>query len=250
MINKIDELIVKKYPGPAWAVLTELRDGTGFSTAGRTADAVAFSLWPSRGLAIVGMEIKTSRSDWLSELKNPAKAESIAKYCNEFWLVTSENVAKEEEIPLSWGWYICNGKTLKVKKPAQQLTPIEINRVFLMSIMRNFSKSHIPLHEVKAKSKEMVDAAVANANSHTDHILSRAQSWRKTLFDFKEASGINLEEEWKFNAKEVGALVKAVMNTDLRWQIKQIASAAQRMKDVMAELESVDLFKKLNYGDG
>ena len=76
------DLVEKKYPGPAWVVLAEVCNGTGFA-ANRWADAVAFGVWPSRGLRIVGFELKSSRSDWRRELENPAKADDIACYCDE-----------------------------------------------------------------------------------------------------------------------------------------------------------------------
>ena len=60
-----------KYPPPAWLTLWEVRDATGYG-ASRSADAIAFGVWPSRGLSIVGFEIKSSRSDWLRERASAA----------------------------------------------------------------------------------------------------------------------------------------------------------------------------------
>ena len=39
----------------------------GFAGGGRYADAIAMNLWPSRGLAVHGFEIKISRGDWQRE---------------------------------------------------------------------------------------------------------------------------------------------------------------------------------------
>lgn len=78
----LNALVRAKYPGPAYTFLNELRDGTDFHTAGRSADAIAFGTWPSRGLSITGFEYKSYRGDWLNELKKPEKAESIARFCD------------------------------------------------------------------------------------------------------------------------------------------------------------------------
>ena len=65
--------LARKFCAPEYALFYEVANATG-SAATRSADAIAMGLWPSRGLYLQGFEIKVSRSDWLSELKNPAKA--------------------------------------------------------------------------------------------------------------------------------------------------------------------------------
>jgi hypothetical protein len=49
-------------------------------------------LWPSRGLKLMGFEIKAGRGDWLGELRNPRKAESIARFCDQWWVVATQDV--------------------------------------------------------------------------------------------------------------------------------------------------------------
>jgi len=49
-------------------------------------------LWPSRGLHLMGFEIKAGRGDWLRELKDPGKAEGIAAYCDQWWVVAPAEV--------------------------------------------------------------------------------------------------------------------------------------------------------------
>ena len=63
-----DELIEKlsrKYRPPEWAFLVQVKNGVGWTRKDRTADALAMSLWPSRGLELHGFELKSRRSDWL-----------------------------------------------------------------------------------------------------------------------------------------------------------------------------------------
>src|SRR5208282_6858544 len=82
---------------PAYITLEEVRDATGFD-GHRTADAIAVSLYRSRGKAIWGFEMKVSRSDWLHELKQPEKSESIMRYCN-YWalVVPNKDIVKPGE---------------------------------------------------------------------------------------------------------------------------------------------------------
>lgn len=68
--------LAHRYPAPGYALLPQVANGTGYA-ASRHCDAIALSLWPSRGIRLHGFEIKVARSDWLRELKDPAKAEAI-----------------------------------------------------------------------------------------------------------------------------------------------------------------------------
>ena len=66
--SELQAALVKRHPPEAWALCFEVGDATGGGHT-RWADAVAMSLWPSRGLHLHGFEIKASRSDWVKELK-------------------------------------------------------------------------------------------------------------------------------------------------------------------------------------
>src|SRR5688572_18266988 len=89
--SRVEYLLAKRFAPSAYAFLPQLRNGTGFGRT-RTADAVAMSLWPSRGIYLHGFEIKVGRGDWLSELRQPEKAEEIARFCKYWSLVAAEGV--------------------------------------------------------------------------------------------------------------------------------------------------------------
>ena len=55
-----------------YAFLTQVRDAAGFYGS-RTLDVVTLSLWPSRGMELHGYEVKVSRADLRSDLRNEAK---------------------------------------------------------------------------------------------------------------------------------------------------------------------------------
>lgn len=150
--DDIFEAIRNEHPADAWAVLPQLRDGTGWR-AGRTADAVAMSLWPSRGLGLHGFEIKVSRGDWLRELKQPAKAESIFTYCDRWWVVipSAGNIIGDGEIPPTWG--LCTvgpDRSLTRVVQAPQLEPKPLDRVFVAAVMRALQKCETPQARINA----------------------------------------------------------------------------------------------------
>ncbi len=243
MADQMFDRIVGKYPQPEWVVLNEVRDGTGFSARGREADAMAFGVWPSRGLQIIGFEIKSSRGDWLREMKDPAKAESIAQHCDQWFLVTCGGVAKLEEIPAAWGWYEANTKGLKLMKPATNLAPKEIGRSFLMSIVRNISKGYVPQGQVKKIVDAQVEVEVKRKREANAYRLEDLIKLEKRVEEFKKASGIDLSSEWNFPAKETGDIVCAVLEWRLDRHVANVLDAAKKAGEVLEVIQNLPAFK-------
>lgn len=143
MINKKTQNLLEKlreqYPHPDKAFIAEFRGGTGWERESR-ADAIAMDLWPSKGLELIGFEIKTSRQDWLNELKNLAKCEPIKQFCDRWYVVyDNQSIVRDwkDKIPEDWGlmYLDYNGKFV-VKKESPKLKPKPIDRAFLASLMR------------------------------------------------------------------------------------------------------------------
>ena len=128
------------YTAPEWAILFEVLDATGARHT-RSADAVAMSLWPSRGLSVWGFEIKVYRGDWLREKANPEKAEAIAKYCDFWHVVAPKGLIKIDELPDAWGLKEVDEKgALRTAKEAQKLDSKPLDRLFVASLLRNAGK--------------------------------------------------------------------------------------------------------------
>lgn len=93
--------------GHRWIVAEKVRNIAGYAVRRgelRTADALAIDTWESKGLEIHGFEVKCSRSDWLTELKQPEKSEPFRRFCDRWWLVTSsKDIVKPGELPAGWG---------------------------------------------------------------------------------------------------------------------------------------------------
>lgn len=245
-------LIRWKYPSKEYVVLDEVRDSTGFSGRGRSADAVAFGIWPSRGLTITGFEFKSSRSDWTRELANPEKAESIAQYCDAWWLVAAENVAKIEEIPATWGWYApiekkggdLSLKVMRVPRFGSTNGGKAPPREFLMSVLRNMRDSTAPKADIPRLAEEMMLKTAEQRDYKNKRRLERAAELEKVFADFKKASGIDLAAEWGYPAyppKLVGAAVRALVEGHLQTHIKNVESAAEAARGMLAALQAVPI---------
>lgn len=179
-------------------VMFEVRNSTGHD-ANRSIDAVTMSLWPSLGLELTGMEIKISRSDWLRELKDPAKASATFEYFDRWYLVAPRNVAKIEEIPGPWGWMAPENDKLVVIKKAPENPDIKpIDRKFLAALLRGQAAQDDGLIEaavsraveverkrLNENHKESVEREVASRTRQND---DAAKSWRELVAKLGERS--------------------------------------------------------------
>lgn len=69
----------------------------------RIADYIVIDKWHS-SQAIHGHEIKVSRADWLTELRDPSKASVWSSRCNTWWLVVpDDDIVRDDELPAGWG---------------------------------------------------------------------------------------------------------------------------------------------------
>lgn len=70
----------------------------------RRADALYVGFFQSRGKHVIGHELKVSRTDWLHELDQPAKAEAWEPNCHAWYVVApSTDIVRPEELPHGWG---------------------------------------------------------------------------------------------------------------------------------------------------
>lgn len=84
--------------GDGWHLFTEVG-----APDQRRIDALALSAWRSRGYEVHGLEVKASRSDWLSEVKDPDKQRWWMNRVDRFYLVAPTHVCDTSELPKGWG---------------------------------------------------------------------------------------------------------------------------------------------------
>jgi hypothetical protein len=180
-----------------WMLLPQVRDATG-AGSGRTADGLAMNSWPSRGLELHGFELKTSRGDWLRELKKPAKAESIFGYCDRWWIVVPEGpkpIVLPAELPSSWGLMVCDEKGRAAQAvAAPKLKPKPLDRAFLAAVLRRLAACATP-EALLAKAftsgrQEGVEAGRKEERYRAEHRSQRSEIryQRQTLESLEKAA--------------------------------------------------------------
>ncbi|MGE5510354.1 MAG: hypothetical protein ACM31O_03770 [Bacteroidota bacterium] len=239
---EIKALLRRRYTHPAWALCFEVANSTG-GPAQRYADAVAMSLYPSRGLALLGFEIKISRSDFLREIKDPDKSVAVQQYCDQWWLVAHEAVVDETLLPPAWGWLQVHNGTLRVRKKAPQLAPKPIDRGFMAAMVRRAHE--IDQDEVKAA----VAMELARLREDDERRIERevrartreAESALKQLAELKARIGV---DNWDYlESSDVALAVKIVRASGLtrtygglRELQQSLAAHARAIEDALAKL--------------
>jgi hypothetical protein len=223
---------------PAYITLEEVRDATGFDGV-RTADALAISLYRSRGKAVWGFEMKVSRNDWLKELKQPEKAESIMRYCN-YWalVVPSKDIVKEGELPATWGMYVAQKNRLKCVVPAPKLDPMPMSLTFLTAIAYAIQHRQNKLDEAALKAARDAGYKQGVDRSGSDYWEKEFRELDEKVKVFQEASGLNIKHGWQ-KPEKVGAIVKLLLDGEA--PLKRILDTAKynlsKTEDLKTEIE-------------
>jgi hypothetical protein len=208
LLNQLRE----RYKAPEWALFFEVANGPG-ATLRRYADAIAMSLFPSRGLDIHGFEIKANRGDWLKELKEPEKAEEIASYCDYWWVVSHDDKAVlKSEVPRNWGLLITKDGALRQVKGAERLDPKPLDRKFVAAILRRADEwTTVQLRDdarVVAAQQAGRLAGLEEAKEVSGYAKQELDELRKRLADFQQKSGINVDN---YHYGNIGEAVKAFL---------------------------------------
>lgn len=234
---EVIERIKTKFPAPAFCFLEQVANGTG-ARARRWADGVAMSVWPSRGYEIHGIEVKVSRYDWVKELNDPEKSSAVQKYCDRWWVATSEEkIVQPGELPPTWGWMVANGKGMKVLVEAPKLTPSPLDYPFLASVLRNMATAD----ETKLK-RAQADGHKEGFESGGKYHQERYAELKKHVDEFEAASGIKIEVYC--GGKALGEAVNTFRT--LGWQLDRVRSgieACRKVEEMLHQIETLADFK-------
>ncbi len=238
--SDIATAVVKRFPAPSWAFLTQVRRGPGFHH-NNTADAIAMHTWPSRGLYLVGFEFKVTRGDWRRELTHPGKSEEIQCFCRNWYMVTpkGQDIIQAGELPKAWGHLECTRAGTHVTKEAPDLKFKDPDLFLLASIMRNATRSMVPSDDVDELVKDGIEGGLEQQRKSDTRSLERL---REAVDKFEKASGVKITDEW--TAGRMGEAVKVLVSehsTGLADTLEHIRDqhrrGAEGMDKVLTELK-------------
>lgn len=237
-----------RFPAEGYALFQEVRNGTGYGRKERYADAIAMSLWPSRGLELLGFEFKTSRSDWQRELKDPSKAEAICQFCERWWIVVSDaKIVKPDELPKTWGLLALKDDKLVQIVDAPKLNPMPIPRTFMASLFRA-AQNAIPKAQVDeaalAVQRKRYNDSIESLNTSHKTALAYAQRQLEmknhTIQQFKTHSGIDIEGDYsslyRRDVGKIGEAVRFVLDGGLKHAYDELAALHKAASDLTEDL--------------
>lgn len=215
---EILERLRVRFAWPEFALLEEVGFGGdgSFSSRYSRADAIAIGQWHSAGYGLQGFEIKSSRSDWMKEIRTIGKADAAYRYCSRFWLVAPEGVATVDEIPGTWGWLIPRGATLRVKRQAPVLKPDPlppgmIAHLVGVAIRRNSNEATMAKRIREEYERGLEAGREEEARKYRPEALERLQ---KAVDRFEAESGVKIADEWGYG--DVGKAVRFVKNGGMK----------------------------------
>ena len=220
-------------------IIEEVSDASGFSRS-RSLDYMLINLWESRGLAITGIEQKTFRNDWLRELKNPKKQENHYKYCDHFYLLTAaDGVAKEEEIPITWGWmHINKSGVLKIMKQAPKLDPVPVTRSFLCAMLRRAAskRNYVHVDDIEDRVKQEAEAIRDSNRRELQRVQNEYNNLSEAIRKFERESGIDVRSythDYSYrNPEELGRAVKHALSHRSEHYIDELKVIESRVKRI------------------
>lgn len=174
LLHKRYGTVKQNYP-PRFVLANHVRDDA--NRARRTADFIAQDTHGGgyrsgnnlHRYPLHGHEVKVSRADWLSELRDPDKAEAFRPYMHYWWLVVPDkNIVKPGELPVGWGLLAMRGNNLAqvVEAPLNldiQHMPTGMRVAMFRSVIKTPQPVELPLI-VRARRPRSTTARTVRAN--------------------------------------------------------------------------------------
>jgi hypothetical protein len=166
----------------------------------RRCDLLRVGLWASRGRTIDVHEIKVSRSDWLRELDDPAKAEAWWPHSSRFWIVAPPKMIQPEELPDGWGLMVpptrANHRRFKtVVEPATRTAHLSME--LLAIVLNRLENIHeAAMHKRQEQHREELFKAVKHERekSATSALTFDVKDRLALLEKLEAAIGMRLDQ--------------------------------------------------------
>lgn len=194
----------------------------------------------SRGRGIDAHELKVSRSDWLRELDDPAKADAWWPYCTRWWVVAPPGIVRDGELPAGWGLMEpqSRGRRFRVraeagvKEPqltlallAELLARADNERLAEMEAMRQEHRTDLYQQAQKIRAEQ----EVRGLSPHTRDRLDALKA-------IEEAAGVKVDEyAWRGGTPVTAArpeeFVAALPGVPGHVEAQRLLAEAHRIQD-------------------
>lgn len=240
--DQVMQALENKYQAPIYAFLRNVGNATG-GRCHHYADAIAMCLWASRGLNLIGFEVKVSRGDWLKEFKKPSKAEAIADYCDEWYLVIGdESILRFGELPADWGLMVPHTKTeLKiVRESKRNVKPKPVDKFIMAAILRRATEQLLPesqkMQEYQRGLKDGEESEKRHKCNELDWGQKRSERLQKVIADFELASGVDINSSWN-SAEKIGDAAKSVLDGSYLKELESLKGLRRHAQNCLSSID-------------
>ena len=222
--------------GEQWIALREARSGAGFDGNNGQCDYLAVNTWQSKGLQLIGHEVKVSMSDWKREMVLPHKSDLFARFCRRWWVVMPSDLAKKAkpEIPPAWGLMSVSDAgriTEVVSAPSKEPEPVPVWWWIGWLAQLDRRDKRRDRSEIDRLVNEAVSKAEERWNRYKpdreQQLKDRYASVEERLATLRSATGIDIDRVGQWQLDRLAALWKASQNVDLT----QLASTLRTTAD-------------------
>ncbi len=229
---------------PRYIVGIQVNNGAGFQY-NRTLDAVVFDTWPSSGLSLHGLEVKTTRADLRRELQNTKKFADFGKHLDHFSIVAPTGVANLDMLPETWGLYCPdgNGKLRARRKPLMLhdhlRNPKEMTRSLAAAFMRALVARSIDAEAQAAEYDRGYTNGLAEGKNKSKRAVVKTEALQGAIDKFEEASGVRIDT---YNGKRIGEAVDFIMRGGLEDRVRfapNIRELGTKLIDLADQLEDI-----------
>lgn len=197
---------------------------------------------------LIGHEIKVTRSDVLTEISDPTKADAWAKYCTKWYLVVSDATFVDGlDVPSAWGILApprkANGRRMDVIRPATNTIPQSPERA-LRHVIKHMN-SHLGRRVRESEGRATyLDGKITEAQEEVGKLRDQIATMNPVLGG-KRIRGERLVEllnmldratanDWQWHADNE-LIVRAIVD---HVQVNRIADQMKReISDTLRQLE-------------
>lgn len=242
--SKIKYSVKRKFDPPTWALVFEYQ----YERNGRRADCLALNTSASRNFKLVGFEFKASRSDWLSEKRDPEKADTFVELCDEWYVVAGRRgIVEESELPDGWGLFELkpSGQLWElVESDLDSIQDVDLDRRFFAKFLRKAldGDSNFDYADIKEARRRGYDEGVNEEIEHKIGREKRKLREKAESFDKIADSALHLyppiDDERVEKLETAERIVEAVASDDfssIRGRIDSLESQLERAQERVGE---------------
>lgn len=227
---------------PRFVTAVQVHNGAGFGYS-RTLDAIVFDTWPSAGLHLHGLEIKTSKQDLRRELQNTNKFAEFVPHLDLFSIIAPKGLVDLELLPPKWGLFMPDEKGgLRARRKPLMLHAekrTELSRSMAAAFVRALVDRSLSNEAKAAEFTRGFERGKDDGERNIKYAQERVSELETAISNFEKASGVHISS---WHNDKIGEAVKLVMDGGMKRRISyapNVRTLGEQLLELADELDSL-----------